>query len=298
VVPCCWRATTDLISRILEDFETRDWGQVDLVLSEFGCSAIDFDSIENRFEFSNACRTRLQSVADRDLEEMADTVLDGAEAAGEDADGVGLWQPEGIRLFVSHLATQRNFAAEVREELRPFGVDAFVAHNDIEVSLEWQAEIERALRTAQALLGLAHPGSSNSWWIQQEIGWALGRRVPIIIVRMGEDPEGFPAKFQWPSMAGRAAADVAGTVGRWIGRRAPFGPILISGLIEALRDAGSYYAAEAAAKRIEALGTLTDAQLDALTDAYLANNQVYGSVLARPVVQRIFQTHGRELPDR
>jgi hypothetical protein len=36
----------------------------------------------------------------------------------------------------------------------------------------------------------------DSDWTDQEVGYALARRVPIISVRMGRDPYGFLGKFQ------------------------------------------------------------------------------------------------------
>jgi hypothetical protein len=41
-----------------------------------------------------------------------------------------------FRLFVSHLATEREFAAELQEALLNFGISCFIAHNDIEPAQE------------------------------------------------------------------------------------------------------------------------------------------------------------------
>jgi len=42
----------------------------------------------------------------------------------------------------------------------------------------WQAQIEHALRSMQAFVAIVHPEFNSSAWCNQEVGWALGRRVP------------------------------------------------------------------------------------------------------------------------
>lgn len=73
---------------------------------------------------------------------------------------------------------------------------AFVAHEDIKPTLEWQVQIERALTNCELFISLHTPGFSKSHWTQQEVGYAVGRGVKIIAVRMGEDPIGSIQKNQ------------------------------------------------------------------------------------------------------
>ena len=43
---------------------------------------------------------------------------------------------------------------------------------------------------------LLREGFHNSKWTDQEIGYAMGRQLLIIAVRLGEDPYGFIGRFQ------------------------------------------------------------------------------------------------------
>ena len=133
-----------------------------------------------------------------------------------DAGSDDLWSPGLVRVFLSHLALHRQFAAEVSRELRLHDIDAFVAHEHIVVTHEWQAEIERALASAELFVGLVHPDSSASYWIQQEIGWALGRELPMFLIRLGEDPHGFPGKIQWRAMVDSTQSEVASVIAEWV----------------------------------------------------------------------------------
>jgi hypothetical protein len=67
---------------------------------------------------------------------------------------------------------------------------------DIEPTKKWQDEIELALSTADALVAILTPGFHESKWTDQEIGFAMGRSLPILGIRLGEDPYGFLAREQ------------------------------------------------------------------------------------------------------
>jgi hypothetical protein len=101
-----------------------------------------------------------------------------------------------FRLFVSHLASERKLAGQLQEALLLYGISAFVAHNDIEPTLEWQSQIEAALATADSLVALLHPKFHESKWTDQEIGFAMGHGLPVFAVRFGQDPYGFIGRFQ------------------------------------------------------------------------------------------------------
>ena len=106
------------------------------------------------------------------------------------------WQEGMFRLFVSHLAAHRSSAANLQEVLLEYGISCFVAHNDIEPTQEWQTQIEAALATCHSLVALLHDGFHASYWTDQEVGFAMGRAVPVFAVRYGQDPYGFIGRFQ------------------------------------------------------------------------------------------------------
>ena len=97
-------------------------------------------------------------------------------SAGISAEEIpSFWQPGFFRIFITHLAIHKASAHRLKEALSPFQVVAFVAHDDIEPTKEWQAEIERALRTMDALVAIITPGFLDSKWCDQEVGTAIGR---------------------------------------------------------------------------------------------------------------------------
>ena len=120
------------------------------------------------------------------------------------------WQATNkFRLFISHIAKHKDRATRLRQCLVPYAISGFVAHEDIHPTLEWQKEIERALYTMDAFLAIHTPGFKDSFWTQQEIGFAVGRGVKIISLKMGEDPTGFISKHQALPRKGRTAEEIA-----------------------------------------------------------------------------------------
>lgn len=117
-----------------------------------------------------------------------------AEPANTAADRI--WTSGCFRLFISHTATHKRAATALKDMLRVYGVTGFVAHEDIEINLVWQEEIESALASAHALLALLTDDFHGSKWTDQEIGWALGRGLRVLSVNVGALPYGFLGKFQ------------------------------------------------------------------------------------------------------
>jgi hypothetical protein len=215
----------------------------------------------------------------------------------DDSSEVGPWRPDHIRVFLSHIHEHCGFAADVCDSLRELAVDAFVAHIVIEPSQAWQDEIERALTTADVLVGLLHPGFTKSIWTQQEVGWALGRGIPTLMVRLGEDPTGFSGRFQASPGDASSPRITASRILVWLSSLAPFGSDLTQRLVASLRNANSYASAKEAAQRLDEIGHLTPAIIGAITEAYVENDQIAGHV-AEPIIGRMLQRHGRQLPER
>jgi nucleoside 2-deoxyribosyltransferase len=119
------------------------------------------------------------------------------------------WRLGMLKLFVTHLAAHRQFAADLQEALWGYGISAFVAHNDIEPTQEWQTEIETALATCDALVALLHPEFHQSNWTDQETGFAMGRGIPVFSIRFGQDPYGFIGRFQAFDGKGKSAQTLA-----------------------------------------------------------------------------------------
>ena len=99
-------------------------------------------------------------------------------------------------VFLSHSHLDKERATEVKGILRTIGLEGFVAHEDIEPTLEWQDEILARLRTCRGLTVLATEGARSSPWVSQEVGAAVIRGVGIVSISLGAAPFGFLYRHQ------------------------------------------------------------------------------------------------------
>ncbi|MCP3425837.1 toll/interleukin-1 receptor domain-containing protein [Rothia sp. AR01] len=265
--------------------------RLNMLLAEFGLQAVDWGE--------NSLESVLGPVKDQDLLELGQTVL------GQDADELreamseaefGNWNPQQVRLFISHSAHHKGFVADVASRLAVIGVHGFVAHEDMRASIPWQNQIEEALRTMDAFVLLTHPEVNDSAWCHQEVGWAYGRSVPRYAIRMGGDPQAFIASPQWNSHAQSSAREVAEDIGNWLSGIEELGETMAEGLFSALEQATDYLSAGATAERIAMLSRLSDEQWERLDRVYWSNDQVYRCGLVYRALRPFYGEHDRDFP--
>jgi len=194
-----------LMKEIVARLATEEWPLIDVTLKQFSLPWSDqWQGTKDAYLLH-----MIDEAPDQALIDLAQHVGFQFEKSTPPRVDPPFWRKGMLRLFVTHLAAHRAFAGELQECLLAFGISCFVAHNDIEPTAEWQTEIETGLATCEALVALLHPGFHVSNWTDQEIGYAMGRGVPVFAVRFGQDPYGFIGRFQAFSGNGKAAAALA-----------------------------------------------------------------------------------------
>lgn len=198
-----------------------------------------------------------------------------------------IWKPGLLRLFLSHKASFKQEAAELKRCLLDAGVSAFVAHDDIEPTREWQAEIERALLSMDALATLLTPDFHDSSWTDQEVGVAIGRVVPIVPVRLGTDPYGFFGKYQAMSGLGKVPYAIADELFDLLLTQEQLRPKLTDALVQQFAASSSY---EEANRRMELIARLESAspeQVRKIEQANQENSQVYRAYKVKSDLPRV-----------
>lgn len=59
------------------------------------------------------------------------------------------WTDGYVRLFVSHLSSNKSRMSALKASLSHWGICAFIAHEDIEASREWRDEVEAGLESME-----------------------------------------------------------------------------------------------------------------------------------------------------
>ena len=100
-------------------------------------------------------------------------------------------------VFLSHKAEYKKEMSDIKNNLKKENINCFIAHQDIQPSLEWQKEIIKALDTMHIFIGIVTSNFHTGSWTDQEIGYSYKRGVPRLFIKVGKsDPQGFISSEQ------------------------------------------------------------------------------------------------------
>lgn len=257
-------------------------GDVNLLLHEAGLTEIGWGAWYNE-EWEPTLADKANTVLSviRDLprpavDELAVAVRELFAASIEIRDSS---DPEPLKLFASHLATQKVIVGGVGDELKRWGIELFVAHDSIEPDLEWQAEIERALRESHAGIVFLFPGFRESAWCDQEVGWLLGREVPCYALKFqDQDPYGPLGKKQAFTVRDEmTSTDIAAAILSWLQTKPGVSSNLDASFVEALKGSRSFRRTDQVWEHLKNASGMGPSQVAGVLTAIRDNDQVYNA---------------------
>lgn len=198
-----------------------------------------------------------------------------------------------LRAFISYSYRDRRLARLVKEGMAAYGIDAFLAHDDIEPSVEWAREIQAQLASCDLFLPLLTKSFSASSWTDQESGISIGLGKHLIPLKVGVDPYGFLASIQAvktdaadPTLACHKIAQVVAT-------RAGSKDRFLDGLVRMFSESFSFEEAGRCADLLTQFKGYSQQQVRGVLLAVLQNNQIYRSFIARRRLLGFFSEHGK-----
>ena len=265
----------NVIQNIAEVLENDDWTSIDLVLNQFSFPTSNQWTGETRSYIIEMIR----DAKDSDLVELAEhfRIQFNKGKADEPPPSPPYWAEGKLRVFLSHLTAKREQAANIQKALDSYGMSAFVAHNDIQPTIEWQLEIETALSTCDLLVALIHPKFIESKWCDQEVGYALGRGIPVFTVRCGADPYGFVSRFQGFNGNSKDEFQIAKELFEAATAHKKLQDKMASVLIDLFVNSGSFTNAMSRVAYLEQLTVWDESFSDRLKKAVKINDQISGS---------------------
>ena len=199
-----------------------------------------------------------------------------------------------IRVFLSYHSNARKTASRVRGFLSAFGMDVFLAHEDLEASVEWQKEILKKLRKCDVFIPLLTKSFHSSLWTDQETGIAVAREKMIIPLKFSIVPYGFIGKFQ----ALKARRDLDATCWRialTIASKPVLRETVTEGVITAFLESGSFEQSASRARALLKFAPFSAAQLNRIVQGGAENTQVYGGRVARECVRKLIAEPGPKI---
>jgi len=260
-----------LIKEIADRMKGENWAVVDLTLSEFGLPTQD----QWNGNTGSYVMKMVQGASESILVELARHL--GLELPGQR----NLPPPPAprhlLRVFISHLATEKLYASALQKALLAYSIESFVAHSDIEPTAEWQNVIETELKTCDALIALLHPDFHKSSWTDQEIGFVMARDAPTFAIRLGQAPYGFIGRFQAFQGAGKKPELVASELFDTYCKHPKTKLQMRETLLRRFENSASFAAATKNIKFLEEFDSWEDGYYSRILTALKENDQISGA---------------------
>ena len=185
-----------------------------------------------------------------------------------------------VTAFVSYSHMDREFGRQAKALLGEVGIDAFLAHEDLETSEQWQERILSELRCCDLFVPLLSKNFLDSQWAPQEAGF-IASRPEVVIAPLSIDettPFGFLSHVQSSPIRGNVITRelLVVPLAKWFPRT------ILPGLIRIAGKTRSFRYAERTIGALEPYFPLfTAEEAQAMAEASVRNSQIWSASLCR-----------------
>jgi hypothetical protein len=185
-----------------------------------------------------------------------------------------------VTAFISYSYADREYGAQAKRVLAEFDIEGFLAHEDLEVSEEWQARILAELRRCDLFVPLLSANFLASRWAPQEAGFIISRPEVLITPLSidGTTPFGFLSHIQSRRIPseGLTREFLIEPLATRLPRIALPALIRIAGAAKSFRDAESKVA-----PLVRFFPNFTPQEAQAFAEASITNGQIWAAALCR-----------------
>jgi TIR domain len=199
-----------------------------------------------------------------------------------------------VKAFLSYHHRARKIAGRSKAFLSGYGVDAFLAHEDLEPADEWQKEILQALERCDVFIPLLTKSFPLSDWTDQETGIAVARKKFILPVKFSIVPYGFIGKFQ-ALKARKNLDETCRRIALKIASRPAFKETVTERVITAFLESGSFEESTLRAEALVEFAPYSIGQLNRIVEGGAKNSQIYGGRVARECLRKLIEEGGSRI---
>jgi hypothetical protein len=187
-----------------------------------------------------------------------------------------------MRVFLSYSAEDKVIAGRIKFLLERFGMEVFLAHEDIEPSSDWEDVIVEELKNCSVFIPILTENFSLSKWTDQETGFALAREIPIIPIDVGVKPYGFISKYQAFALETKDIYKSCVNIIRVILKKVTLGEEFANSLLDVFGSSHSFNEAGKNSQLVlESISLFTIQQKNKILKMASENEQIYNSYEAR-----------------
>jgi len=179
-------------------------------------------------------------------------------------------------------------AGRIKRGLEYWGVDAFLAHEDIKPSKEWQEEIIENLRNCHVFMPLLTDHFRDSEWTDQESGMARIESKIIIPLSVDIQPYGFLGGYQAFKLDVGALDQSCEKILFVMRDHRELKTKVHDSFIRSFLGSTSFDEANARSKLLESLGPHSIRRVNEIISGFLVNSQIFDGFTAGPKVRQFF----------
>lgn len=194
-----------------------------------------------------------------------------------------------IRVFISYDSEDKILAGRLKFQLESFGLEVFVAHDDISPSTEWQEVILQNIDSTDIFLPVITEHFKESKWTDQETGIAFSKAKLVIPLSVdGSMPYGFIGRFQALKLRTESLplfVSSCDEVVSTIMKNERYFPALTDSLIKRLPGVYSFENAARVFRILKNTDSFSDRQINEIIKCSSQNGQIHHSWDALPIIQ-------------
>ncbi len=199
---------------------------------------------------------------------------------------------KSVRVFLSYSHVDGFLAEQLKHSLERYGLEVFMAHEDIEPSKIWQDEIIRSLKACDVFIPILTHNFSQSKWTDQESGIAFAEGKVIIPIKVEIDPYGFLHKFQALKYSENRIG-IGLKIIEAIRIKIELTESVKDSAIRAFANSSTFDEANNIAKILGTFESFNINQINELARLYLRNNQIRGGGIASKFVLDIVDKNSK-----
>ena len=186
-----------------------------------------------------------------------------------------------MKIFVSYSALDKKIASQIKKLLKKYGLNVFLAHDDIEPSEEWIERILIELKSCDVFIPLLTEHFDESNWTDQETGFVLARDIPIIPLKLSVDPHGFISKFQALKIDLRNLEVAIEKLTKTIASKPKLKKVFRDALIKKFGNSDTFQEAKENTQLLLSFNGYSTSQIEKIIKYAIENYQIHGSFAAK-----------------
>lgn len=198
-----------------------------------------------------------------------------------------------IQAFLSYSSKDKEIAGQVKENLEKYGIEAFLAHEDIEVSEDWKEVIIKKLEDCEIFIPIISNNFKESDWADQESGIAFYQKKIIAPIYIDKPPYGFIGKFQGEKLNSNVSMTcekILETVKKY-----PVYDRIRDGFIAFFAKSAEYLEANERAQLIEGFEPYSEKQVKEIVSSFIDNPQITGAFVAQATMDDFVKKHSSQI---